>query len=442
MTAASGLAAENPARASADWVAELKDAGLAALAATLLALPLMGFQTYDVGGGALGVRTRFDWVAVAAAAVFAGRLMLRICHRLTPRRESRSDGILASLAASTSRLAMQATLAGLVFAVALPFLPFSSRYLTDLGTTVLIYVMLGWGLNVVVGLAGLLDLGYVAFYAVGAYTFALLARDLGLTFWEALPFSGLIAAGFGVVLGFPVLRLRGDYLAIVTLGFGEIIRIVLLNWSPVTGGPNGISDIPRPSFFGLPFARSAPEGCTTFHQFFGIEFAPDQRVVFLYFVILALALVTNLFTLRLRKLPIGRAWEALREDEVACRALGINPTNVKLSAFGIGAMLGGFAGCLFATRQGFISPESFTFTESATILAIVVLGGAGSQIGVVLAAILLVSLPELGRTFAEFRMLLFGAAMVAIMAWRPRGLLAHRDPSLRLAAHSKQGLSP
>ena len=442
MTAASGLAAENPARASADWVAELKDAGLAALAATLLALPLMGLQTYDVGGGALGVRTRFDWVAVAAAAVFAGRLMLRICHRLTPRRESRSDGILASLAASTSRLAMQATLAGLVFAVALPFLPFSSRYLTDLGTTVLIYVMLGWGLNVVVGLAGLLDLGYVAFYAVGAYTFALLARDLGLTFWEALPFSGLIAAGFGVVLGFPVLRLRGDYLAIVTLGFGEIIRIVLLNWSPVTGGPNGISDIPRPSFFGLPFARSATECDTTFHQFFGIEFAPDQRVVFLYFVILALALVTNLFTLRLRKLPIGRAWEALREDEVACRALGINPTNVKLSAFGIGAMLGGFAGCLFATRQGFISPESFTFTESATILAIVVLGGAGSQIGVVLAAILLVSLPELGRTFAEFRMLLFGAAMVAIMAWRPRGLLAHRDPSLRLAARSKQGLSP
>jgi branched-chain amino acid transport system permease protein len=170
------------------------------------------------------------------------------------------------------------------------------------------------------------------------------------------------------------------------------------------------------------------------------EFSPNQRVVFTYFVILALALVTNMFTLRLRRLPIGRAWEALREDEVACCALGINPTNVKLSAFGIGAMLGGFAGCFFATRQGFISPESFTFTESATILAIVVLGGAGSQIGVVLAAILLVSLPELGRAFAEFRMLLFGAAMVAIMVWRPRGLLAHREPSLRLAQRSRQGL--
>ncbi len=293
--------------------------------------------------------------------------------------------------------------------------------------------MLGWGLNVVVGLAGLLDLGYVAFYAVGAYTFGLLAQDLGFTFWEALPFSGLVAASFGIILGFPVLRLRGDYLAIVTLGFGEIIRIVLLNWAPVTGGPNGIGDIPRPSFFGLPFARSAPDGVTTFHQFFGLEFSPDHRVIFLYFVILAMALVTNAFTLRIRRLPIGRAWEALREDEVACRALGINPTTVKLSAFAIGAMFGGFAGCFFATRQGFISPgELSPSSNSATILAIVVLGGMGSQLGVVLAAILLVSLPEFGRAFAEFRMLIFGAAMVGVMVWRPRGLIAHREPTLRL----------
>jgi branched-chain amino acid transport system permease protein len=434
MTAASGLAAENLARSAPDWAAYLKDAGLAGLVAALLALPLMGLQTYDIGGGALGIRTHFDWVAIAAAAVVAGRLALRLWPRRHRRGDRRGDAGSARLAGWVNRRLFAITLAGIALAVALPFLPFSSRYLIDLGTTVLIYVMLGWGLNVVVGLAGLLDLGYVAFYAVGAYTFALLARDFGFTFWEALPFSGLVAAGFGVILGFPVLRLRGDYLAIVTLGFGEIIRIVLLNWSPVTGGPNGISDIPRPSFLGLPFARSAPEGVTTFHQFFGLEFSPDQRVIFIYFVILTLALVTNLFTLRLRRLPIGRAWEALREDEVACRALGINPTNVKLSAFGIGAMLGGFAGCFFATRQGFISPESFAFTESATILAIVVLGGMGSQMGVVLAAILLVTLPEFGRAFAEFRMLIFGAAMVAIMVWRPRGLLAHREPSLRLGA--------
>jgi branched-chain amino acid transport system permease protein len=433
MAVASGFGRENPVGPIFDWGAQLKDAALAALMATLLALPLIGLQTYDIGGGALGIRTHFNWVAIAAGAVFAGRLALRFCQGLRRVRERRGEGALARLAAWAIRRAIPIAFVGITFAVALPFLPFSSRYLIDLGTTVLIYVMLGWGLNVVVGLAGLLDLGYVAFYAVGAYTFALLARDLGFSFWQALPFSGLIAASFGVILGFPVLRLRGDYLAIVTLGFGEIIRIVLLNWSPVTGGPNGISDIPRPSFFGLPFARSAPEGATTFHQFFGLEFTPDQRVTWIYFVILTLALVTNLFTLRLRKLPIGRAWEALREDEVACRALGINPTNVKLSAFGIGAMLGGFAGCFFATRQGFISPESFTFIESATILAIVVLGGMGSQLGVVLAAILLVTLPEFGRAFAEFRMLLFGAAMVAIMVWRPRGLLARREPSLRLA---------
>jgi len=433
VTAASGLAVDKAAHTPFDWAAVIKDAVLAALVATLLALPLIGLQTYDIGGGALGIRTHFDWVVMTAAAVFAGRLAWQLRPRRAHRREGAGGSLFTRLAAWTSRQTSAIALIILAFAVALPFLPFSSRYLIDLGTTVLIYVMLGWGLNVVVGLAGLLDLGYVAFYAVGAYTFALLARDLGFSFWEALPFSGLVAAGFGVGLGFPVLRLRGDYLAIVTLGFGEIIRIILLNWSPVTGGPNGISDIPRPSFFGLPFARSAPDGVTTFAQFFGLEFSPDQRVVFIYFVILALALVTNLFTLRLRKLPIGRAWEALREDEVACRALGINPTNVKLSAFGIGAMLGGFAGCFFATRQGFISPESFTFIESATILAIVVLGGMGSQMGVVLAALLLVTLPEFGRAFAEFRMLLFGAAMVAIMVWRPRGLLAQRAPSLRLA---------
>ena len=432
MTAASGLAVENTAKPPVFWAPLLKDAVLAALVAVLLALPLVGLQTYDIGGGALGIRTHFDWVAWAGAAVFAGRLALRVLGQRYGARSMGETKHFAFLAVWAARQAVPLTLAGAAFAVMLPFLPFSSRYLVDLGTTVLIYVMLGWGLNVVVGLAGLLDLGYVAFYAVGAYTFALLARDLGFSFWEALPFSGLVAASFGVVLGFPVLRLRGDYLAIVTLGFGEIIRIVLLNWASLTGGPNGISDIPRPSFFGLPFSRSAPEGVTTFHQFFGLEFSPEHRVVFLYFVILAMALVTNAFTLRIRKLPVGRAWEALREDEVACRALGINPTTVKLSAFAIGAMFGGLAGCFFATRQGFISPESFTFIESATILAIVVLGGMGSQLGVVLAAILLVSLPEFGRAFAEFRMLIFGAAMVGVMVWRPRGLIAHRAPSLRL----------
>ncbi len=412
--------------------AAVKDAALAGFVALVLAFPLVGFETEDQGAAGVAIHTRFAWVLLGGAGVFVARLLFSAVRTFIPRVQKigRSNSP-TRLAGSTRHGALLLGALLVAFAAALPFLPFSSRYLVDLGTTVLIYIMLGWGLNVVVGLAGLLDLGYVAFYAVGAYSFALIARWYGLGFWEALPLSGLLSASFGVLLGFPVLRLRGDYLAIVTLGFGEIVRIVLLNWSDVTGGPNGIAGVPRPSFFGLALLPRAPSG-ETFSQFFGIAFSPDQRIDFLYFVILALALVTNAFSLRLRRLPVGRAWEALREDEIACRALGIDPTSVKLSAFAIGAMLGGFAGAFFATRQGFISPESFTFQESATILAIVVLGGMGSQMGVVLAAIVLVTLPEFGRVFAEFRMLLFGAAMVGIMVWRPRGLLAQRTPSIRL----------
>jgi branched-chain amino acid transport system permease protein len=288
--------------------------------------------------------------------------------------------------------------------------------------------MLAWGLNIVVGLAGLLDLGYVAFYAVGAYSYALLAHYFGWSFWICLPLAGILASFWGVLLGFPVLRLRGDYLAIVTLAFGEIIRLVLLNWQSFTGGPNGISGIPRPSFFGIPF-NSSPHG---FAALFGLEFTPTHRVVFLYYVILLLALLTNFVTLRLRKLPIGRAWEALREDEIACRSLGINTTNTKLTAFAMGAMFAGFAGSFFATRQGFISPESFVFMESALVLSIVVLGGMGSQLGVAIAAFAMIGGFEFFRQFEQYRMLVFGAAMVAIMVWRPRGLVSTRTPSVFL----------
>jgi branched-chain amino acid transport system permease protein len=319
-----------------------------------------------------------------------------------------------------------------VFAVGLPFMPFADRRLIDVATLVLTYVMLGWGLNIVVGLAGLLDLGYVAFYAVGAYSYSMFAVNFGLSFWVALPIAGALAATFGIVLGFPVLRLRGDYLAIVTLGFGEMIRIILTNWWWFTGGPNGINNVPRPGLFGLVFERTAPKGGETFAQFFGIDYSPVQRVMFLYFIILLFALLTNLFTLRLRRLPISRAWEALREDETACRALGINPRNTKLTAFAIGAMFAGMAGSFFAARQGFVSPESFVFIESAVILAIVVLGGLGTQIGVVLAAIVLIGMPEFFRDLQDYRMLAFGIGMVLIMIWRPGGLLSHRDPTIFL----------
>jgi len=318
------------------------------------------------------------------------------------------------------------------FALAYPFMPFVDRFYLDIAVLVMTYVMLGWGLNIVVGLAGLLDLGYVAFYAVGAYSYALLAVNLDLGFWVCLPFAGMMAAMFGILLGFPVLRLRGDYLAIVTLGFGEIIRVILLNWYEFTNGPDGISGIPKPTFFGMVLTRRAPEGEQTFHQFFDLPYSTTDKIVFLYYIILILAMLTNLFTMRIRKLPIGRAWEALREDEIACRSLGINPTNTKLTAFSIGAMFGGFAGAFFATRQGFISPESFTFIESAVILAVVVLGGMGSQIGVVVAAVILIGLPEIFRDLQQYRMLAFGGAMVLIMLWRPKGLLAFREPTIRL----------
>ena len=318
----------------------------------------------------------------------------------------------------------------IVAALIWPF--FGSRGAVDIATLILIYVLLGLGLNIVVGLAGLLDLGYVGFYAVGAYTYALLSHYFGWSFWVCLPLAGLMAATFGFLLGFPVLRLRGDYLAIVTLGFGEIIRLFLRNLTDLTGGPNGISSIPKPTFFGLSFDRTAAEGMQTFHEYFGLDYNPVSKVVFLYLVALLLALAALFVINRLLRMPIGRAWEALREDEIACRALGLNPTIIKLSAFTLGAAFAGFAGSFFAARQGLVTPESFTFIESAIILAIVVLGGMGSQLGVILAAIVMILLPEMMREFSEYRMLMFGAMMVLMMIWRPQGLLPMQRPHMEL----------
>ena len=414
----------------------VKDALAVAFVALLLGIPMIGLTTVDQGGS-LVVATRWSWLAAFALACFVGRLILRFSlDTLTRRRTARQRAAGAKVVeiAGASRVVTTIGWVAVVFALLLPIIFSDNRYVVDTATTVLIYVMLGWGLNVVVGLAGLLDLGHVAFYAVGAYAYALLSTQFGWGFWTALPVAALISAAFGVVLGWPSLRLRGDYLAIVTLGFGEIIRVVLNNWTALSGGPNGVTSIPRPTFFGLAF--KPPGDTPTFAGFFGLDFSPGHRIVFLYYVILVLCLLTNIFVTRLRKLPVGRAWEAVREDEIACRALGMNVTNVKLSAFVLGAMLGGVAGVFFAARQGFISPESFTFNESAIILAIVVLGGMGSQLGVVLASLVLVLLPELGRDFAEYRMLLFGTAMILIMIWRPGGILSKREPTLR---HVKDG---
>ncbi|MBS9475781.1 high-affinity branched-chain amino acid ABC transporter permease LivM [Ancylobacter radicis] len=457
------LADTAPARAHTPLMAHaFKDAFLAGLVALGLFGPLIGFETIVIDG-ALGLTYRPMTLAVMVGIIFVGRLILNLTVWSPNRRPRISTGpTVFDRMGTTVGPAVKPALLGL--AIFFPLLAVlglgglsESRYLIDLGILILTYVMLGWGLNIVVGLAGLLDLGYVAFYAVGAYTYALLATSapindffaglLGETFWAnwafwiCLPMAGLFAGVWGMILGFPVLRLRGDYLAIVTLAFGEIIRLVLINWVDFTGGGAGIASIPRATFFGIPF-NASEDG---FAALFGIPFDPMHRIIFLYFVILALAMLTAFVTVRLRKLPVGRAWEALREDEIACRSLGINTTNVKLSAFATGAMFGGFAGCFFAVRAGFVSPESFTFDISAMILAIVVLGGMGSQIGVAVAAAVMMGGMEMLRNLgfltqvfgndfdpSLYRMLLFGFAMVAIMVWKPRGLVSTRDPTIFL----------
>jgi branched-chain amino acid transport system permease protein len=439
--------------AQTDLAHALKDAGISALIAFGLFLPLIGFHAVSDIRNVLVLETRFPLLAACVGAVAAARFFFtlvvepwreRASARARERRRSRKEAAARGVAATEifARVAIGFVVVYPAIALRLAGFGGAVKWIDNFGVQIMIYVMLGLGLNIVVGLAGLLDLGYVAFYAVGAYSYALLAQTFGLSFFMLLPLAGMLAACWGLMLGFPVLRLRGDYLAIVTLAFGEIIRLVLVNWVPVTNGYAGITSIPRPTFFGIPF-NASDQG---FAAVFGLEFSPIYRTIFLYYIILALVLLTAFVTTRLRRLPVGRAWEALREDEIACRALGINTTSTKLTAFAIGAGFGGFAGSFFAARQGFISPESFRFMESATILAIVVLGGMGSQLGVAVAAVAMIGgtealreLDVLKRIFGndfdptQYRMLLFGIAMVLIMIVRPRGLIATRHASVHLA---------
>jgi branched-chain amino acid transport system permease protein len=240
-----------------------------------------------------------------------------------------------------------------------------------------------------------------------------------------------------MLLGFPVLRMHGDYLAIVTLGFGEIIRLVLTNWVSFTNGPNGMT-APSPTFFGLEFARRAKDGGVPYHEFFGIAYNSNMKFIFIYTVLLLVVLAVLYIKHRLTRMPVGRAWEALREDEIACRSMGLNHVLVKLSAFMIGASTAGIAGVFFATYQGFVNPTSFTFFESALILAIVVLGGMGSTVGVVIAAFVLTIAPELLRSFADYRVLMFGILMVLMMIWRPRGLIR----ITRIGIAPRKGVAP
>jgi len=289
------------------------------------------------------------------------------------------------------------------FAVAFPFV--FSLYQTNIMITALIYIVVGLGLNIVVGLAGLLDLGYVAFYAVGAYSYALLNHHFGIGFWMALPIGAGLGFLFGILLGFPVLRLRGDYLAIVTLAFGEIMRLVLENWDEFSFGPSGIANIPRPGFF-------------------GISLSVHQATIYIYFIVIGLVLFTIFIVNRLKDSRIGRAWIALREDEIACQAMGIDKTKTKLTAFALGATWAGMGGVVFAAKTTFINPASFTIWESIIILCIVVLGGMGSIMGVIFGALILILLPEYLRAFSEYRLLIFGAVLVIMMVFRPLGIVS------------------
>ncbi|CAI1753542.1 LIV-I protein H [Serratia liquefaciens] len=398
----------------------LLDAVLAGLIALIVFGPIVGIV---LNGYSFNFEPhRLVWII---AVVMAGRLLLSLFLQTAPGRklltrfDGGNDGVyVRPIGAKTSLRWVIPLMA--VIALLFPFV--ATKYLLTVAILGLIYVLLGLGLNIVVGLAGLLDLGYVAFYAIGAYGLALGYQYLGLGFWAMLPLGALMAALAGALLGFPVLRMHGDYLAIVTLGFGEIIRLVLNNWMSLTGGPNGVS-VPAPTIFGLEFGRRAKDGGVPIHEFLGITYNPNLKFIFIYAVLFLVVLLVLYIKHRLTRMPIGRAWEALREDEIACRSLGLNHVLVKLSAFMMGASTAGLAGVFFATYQGFVNPTSFTFFESALILAIVVLGGMGSTIGVVLAAFVLTVAPELLRSFAEYRVLLFGVLMVAMMIWRPRGLV-------------------
>ena len=356
------------------------------------------------------VTWRWHNMLLVGAVSFGAYLLSRIILRCRAARQERirlcldretTKPILLFLKTPKFLLALAGT--SLLFALVFPAL--FSTYQINIMITALMYVVLGLGLNIVVGVAGLLNLGYVAFYAVGAYTYALLNLHFGLGFWTTLPIGGLLSALFGILLGFPVLRLRGDYLAIVTLGFGEIIRLILENWNDFSKGPSGIANIPRPGFFGL-------------------DMSLETAIIYLYYLMICMVLFTIFVVNRLQNSRIGRAWFALREDEIACQAMGIDKTRTKLTAFALGATWAGMAGVFFAAKTTFINPASFTFLESAIILCIVVLGGMGSIVGVIVGAFVLILTPEHLRGFADYRMLAFGAVLVVMMLLRPQGIVA------------------
>ena len=381
--------------------------------------PLLGIHA----DGTLSFGKAFTvWIYIAVGSFVC--LLLYVMNK-----SGNLEPVAKPLSAARGKLAASAAIlpvwiwivAALVCACLFPV--FTSRYAQDVAINVLIYICLGLGLNIVVGLAGMLDLGYIAFYGVGAYTYALLNVHFGMSFWLSLPIAAALALIAGCIIGYPTLRMRGDYLAIVTLGFGEIVRLILNNWMDLTNGPNGILGVKPPSIL-IP----------TFDGGLGFELIVLKKLHFLYYIALGLAIVTIFSVRHLNFSRIGRAWESIREDETAAELMGVNTFKLKLLAYGMGALFAGLAGAFFCARMRFVSPESFTFLESAMVLSMVVLGGMGSIPGIILGAAALIVLPEVFREFELYRMLAFGAAMVIMMLFRPAGLI----PAKRMGKRSEE----
>ncbi|MCJ2162951.1 branched-chain amino acid ABC transporter permease [Pseudodesulfovibrio sp. S3] len=383
----------------------MKKSLLAALWFVFLTFPIMVIRVNTIEKTVVWHWERIGYIAVS---IFFGSFVWRwlLARKELKKDESRNEtGLEVLLTKVQSNAGLKYAALGLIGLIAVLFPQVVDLYQTNIMISCLVYIVLGLGLNIVVGLAGLLDLGYVAFYAIGAYAYALCNMHWDIGFWYMLPVGAILGAILGILLGFPVLRLRGDYLAIVTLGFGEIIRLILENWGDVTMGPSGISSIARPGLF-------------------GVKLGVIASTEYMYYIMIGLLIFTIFSVNRLQNSRIGRAWLALREDEIACQAMGIDKVKTKLMAFALGATWAGMAGVVFAAKTTFINPASFTFWESAIILSIVVIGGMGSIRGVIAGAIILVLLPEYLRDFAEFRMLLFGAIMVLVMVFRPQGLIS------------------
>lgn len=390
----------------------------------LLTFPIMVIKVDPLEGSMVWRWENVGYIAIGAAVLsLVWRYLLE--RKAVRRRQEElaiKESSLWGKALSDPKLIRSGLLIFFLLMLILPVL--SSTYQVNIISTALIYVILALGLNIAVGLSGQLVLGYAAFYAMGAYTYGLANYYLGLGFWVMLPIGGVIAALAGILLGLPVLRLRGDYLAIVTLGFGEITRLIIQNWSSFTRGSGGISGIAKPTFFNFPMTDVVVSS------------------VYIYYITLILAIITIFVVDRLKHSRVGRAWQALREDEIASEAMGVDTTRTKLSAFALSSMWAGFAGVLMAAKTTFINPNSFTFMESALILSMVVLGGMGSIWGVVLGAAAIILLPEYLRAFSEYRMLIFGAIMVAMMVFRPQGLIPPRFRSYTIPEYLKKKKVP